>query len=107
MSDDNVQNEAVRKVVNALRKVIDPDVNINIVDMGFIYRVDVIDDNTVEIDYTLTTMGCPLADVIEQDILNTIKKELGVEAKLKLVWEPTWRLEFMSVDARIELGYPI
>ena len=93
-------------VISSLAKVIDPDLGINIVDMGFIYRVEIA-GNKVEVDYTLTTMGCPLADVIEGDIRKVIKKDFEIEVVLTLVWEPTWNLDFLSESARVELGYPI
>lgn len=94
------------EVIKSLAKVIDPEVNMNIIDMGFIYRVEV-KEEILEIDYTLTTMGCPLADVIEKDIISVIKKDHGIIPVLKLVWEPAWSLDFMSEIARLELGFPI
>jgi len=95
-----------KDIVNCLKKVIDPDVGINIIDMGFIYRVDIFDH--LEIDYTLTSMGCPLADVIEDDIRNNLKADFkDIAIKLNLVWEPAWHIDFLSEDARVELGYPI
>ena len=101
MKEKNREN-----IIASLSTVIDPELGINIIDMGFIYRVEIINEK-IEIDYTLTSMGCPLADVIEKDIKKIIKKDFNSEVVLKLVWEPTWKLDFLSESARVELGYPI
>lgn len=95
------------EVLDALRYVIDPEIGINIVDVGLVYRIDPKDD-VLEIDYTLTSPGCPLAETIEADIRRNVKEHLGVEAIVtNLVWTPPWNLDFMSEEARVELGYPI
>ena len=94
-------------VLESLRKVDDPEIGINIVDLGLIYRVDVLEDH-IEVDFTLTSPGCPLADVIEDDIRKIIESDHGItRVQTQIVWEPPWNLEFMSEEARLELGYPI
>lgn len=94
-------------VLESLKKVIDPEIGINIVDVGLIYRVDV-GDNKVEVDFTLTAPGCPLADTINEDILTVIREDHTIDDVVtNLVWSPPWSLEFMSEDARLDLGYPI
>ena len=86
----------------------DPEIGLNIVDVGLVYHVAVKDDASIEVEYTLTTPGCPLADVIEDDIRSILKEELKAEhVSLKLVWTPPWTIDFMSESARLELGYPI
>ncbi len=93
--------------LDALRKVIDPEIGINIVDVGLIYRVEASDD-AVEVDYTLTSPGCPLAEEIEADIRKYVGEVAGDrEVKTELVWSPPWNIDFMSEEARLELGYPI
>lgn len=93
--------------LDALRKVIDPEIGVNIVDVGLIYRVDV-SDEAVEVDYTLTSPGCPLAETIKQDIERYVGEAAdGLEVKVDLVWAPPWHIDFMSEEARLELGYPI
>ena len=109
----NIEEATIQEIREALllglKEVVDPEIHINIVDLGLIYRVDVATDkNKVEIDFTLTTPGCPLADVIEADILSAVKKVVAdIEVALELVWTPMWNADFMSEDARLELGFPI
>ena len=96
-------------ILESLKKVIDPEIGLNVVDVGLIYRVEVSDDQ-VEIDFTLTTPVCPLGDTIKNDILTVIREDQGVEGDnvvTNLVWNPPWSIEFMSEEARLELGYPI
>jgi metal-sulfur cluster biosynthetic enzyme len=94
-------------VLDALKHVIDPEIGINIVDVGLVYRVEPA-ENSVEVDYTLTAPGCPLAETIEQDIRNNISERLDVEEVVtNLVWNPPWSIDFMSEEARLDLGYPI
>lgn len=94
-------------VLDSLRKVQDPEIGINIVDLGLIYRIDVFDDHT-EVDFTLTSPGCPLADVIEGDIRGVLESDHSMtDVRTQIVWNPPWSLDFMSEEARLELGYPI
>jgi len=96
------------QVLDSLRKVYDPEIGVNIVDVGLVYRVEVFDDERVEIDFTLTSPGCPLADSIEADIKQTLKTDHNAEnVVLSLVWSPPWSIDFMSEEARLDLGYPI
>jgi metal-sulfur cluster biosynthetic enzyme len=89
-------------------KVIDPELGLNIVDVGLIYRIDVMDKDTVEIDFTLTAPGCPLAETINQDILTVVREDHNIKNVItNLVWSPPWSIEFLSEEARLELGYPI
>lgn len=96
-------------ILESLTKVIDPEIGLNIVDVGLIYRIDVSEDpRQIEVDFTLTSPGCPLGDTINNDILTVIREDHGIENVItNLVWNPPWSLEFMSEDARLELGYPI
>ncbi len=95
-------------IIDSLSKVSDPEIGLNIVDVGLIYHVKVKSDTSVEVEYTLTTPGCPLADVIENDIRSILKEDWNIEeVALKLVWTPPWSIDFMSESARLELGYPI
>lgn len=94
-------------VLDSLMKVIDPELNINIVDVGLIYRIDVFEDR-IEVDFTLTAPGCPLADTINEEIITVIREDHGVENVItNLVWSPPWTIEFLSEEARLDLGYPI
>lgn len=88
----------------ALKNVIDPELGINIVDLGLVYVVKV-EKGIVEIEMTLTSPGCPLAPIIDQLVkseVNALKGVKGIE--LKLVWDPPWSVEMIEESARVELG---
>ncbi len=95
-------------IKDALYDVIDPELNMNIVDLGLVYRAQVVDGNIAEVDFTLTYPGCPLGDMITDDIVNTIKKSTDVaDVVPRVVWSPPWDQNMMSENARLLLGYPI
>ncbi|MFB3166191.1 metal-sulfur cluster biosynthetic enzyme [Bacillus niacini] len=93
------------KVVEALKSVYDPELNINVVDLGLIYNIDVTDNNDVEVTMTLTTPGCPLHDSITRGVRYSIE---GIEETKKvevtLVWEPAWSPEKMTAEGLRLLG---
>jgi metal-sulfur cluster biosynthetic enzyme len=94
-----------KQVREQLKEVIDPELDINIVDLGLIYKVDVDEENNVDILMTLTTPGCPLHGVFDE----LVKKEVGKideigEIEVELTFEPRWSPEEMSDEARDELG---
>ena len=93
------------QIRDALRKVADPEVGANIVDLGLVYDVDVSDTNDVLVTMTLTSLGCPLGPVIVQEVTGAMSElpNLG-EVDVKLVWSPPWSPDMMSEDARDELG---
>lgn len=94
------------QVLQELKQVIDPELNINIVDLGLIYDV-LVDQKTgnVEITMTLTTPGCPLSFVFEEWVPTAVKKVEGVkDVRINLVWEPAWDPDKMSDDAKENLG---
>src|SRR3989338_8649567 len=93
-------------IINELKKVIDPELNINIVDLGLIYDIDIEQTSgNVVITMTLTTPGCPLSFVFEEWIPEAGKRVEGVkEVKINLVWEPPWNPDKLSDEAKEELG---
>ncbi len=92
---------SAKAVEDSLRQCMDPEIPINIVDMGLIYGIDVDDANNVNVKMTMTTRGCPLHDTLVQDATRYIKKVGGVgEVKVDVVWEPPWSMERMSKEAR-------
>jgi metal-sulfur cluster biosynthetic enzyme len=96
-----------QEALEALKEVIDPEMGINIVDLGLIYRLD-IGDKGVEVDFTLTYPGCPIGPEIHQAIVETLKEAASTDAvSANVVWEPLWGPERMSEEARLTLGYPI
>ena len=93
------------QVLEALKAVIDPELGINIVDLGLVYEVDISPDGLVHIEYTLTTMGCPIGPLIEQQMQSALVN-LGVtEVESELVLRPPWTPEMMSEEAKAALGY--
>jgi FeS assembly SUF system protein len=93
------------KVVHALRQVFDPEIPVNIYDLGLIYGIDIDDDNNVAIQMTLTAPGCPVAQTFPGTVENAVKAVEGVnDAKVELVWEPPWSRDNMSEAAKLELG---
>ena len=94
-------------ILDELRNILDPELQLSIVDLGLIYRVEVGKDR-IEIDYTLTTPGCPEGPIIEQEIRDTLEDITDIRnIRLNLVWEPMWGPEQMSEELRVSLGYPI
>ncbi len=93
------------QVLEALRSVIDPELGINIVDLGLVYDVDISPDGLVHIEYTLTAMGCPIGPMIEQ-MMQAALANLGVTAvESEMVLRPPWTPEMMSEEAKAALGY--
>ncbi|MBR2199651.1 MAG: DUF59 domain-containing protein [Bacteroidales bacterium] len=89
------------KIIDTLRTVYDPEIPVNVYDLGLIYKIDVDDDNNVAIDMTLTAPNCPIADDIFLDIKTKIEgiKEIK-SANINLVFEPVWTTDMMSEEAR-------
>lgn len=99
-------NEKEIQVREALEGVMDPELNISIVDLGLIYEIHDKPDNKLEIIMTLTTLGCPLFNVIERDIKNAVAP-LGYSienVEIELVFDPPWSMERMSESAKAMLG---
>lgn len=100
-----------KQVWDQLSKVIDPELDINIVDLGLIYEVKVVTSNTntrIYVIMTLTTPGCPLAGVINKMIKEAIAQIEGVEEtdiEIELVWDPPWTQEMMLEEAKLRLGF--
>jgi metal-sulfur cluster biosynthetic enzyme len=93
------------QVREKLRGVIDPELGISIIDLGLVYDVAVAQDGMCVITMTLTTIGCPLFDVIEKDIESKVKEIPEIrEVKTELTFDPPWTPEKMTEDAKIELG---
>src|SRR5437763_12494457 len=87
------------RVLEALKNVLDPELGINIVDLGLVYDVR-IDDDAVHITYTLTTMGCPIGPLIEEQMAGMLADVPGIErVDAEMVLRPPWAAEMMSVDA--------
>lgn len=89
----------------AMKEVYDPEIGVNIVDLGLVFDAVVDDSNNVEVIMTLTSMGCPLGPVIMSDIQRAVGSIEGAgEVGVRIVWSPPWSPEMMSEDAKDELG---
>ncbi len=96
------------EVKEALYDVIDPELNMNIVDLGLVYRAQVAEGNIAEVDFTLTSPLCPLADLIAADIVDKVKRLTdAAEVRVNVVWNPPWNENMMSENARLLMGFPI
>jgi metal-sulfur cluster biosynthetic enzyme len=88
-----------------LHTVIDPELNIPITDMGLIYSIEKI-DSTVHVIMTLTTIGCPLYDVIHDEIVDTLKKDSSIKnVEIELTFDPPWTPDMMTETAKMEVGF--
>jgi FeS assembly SUF system protein len=104
MSNEFLQKEEA--VVAALKTVYDPEIPVNIYDLGLIYNVDIDDEKNVRIDMTLTAPNCPAADYIVEDVRMKVEAVEGVRnVEVNLVFEPEWDKDMMSEEARLELGF--
>ncbi|RAN63485.1 aromatic ring hydroxylase [Dolosigranulum pigrum] len=111
MSEENATwtdadiEQVKKKVMQAMETVIDPELGIDIVNLGLVYEVNVFNGGYCEIKITLTTMGCPLADVIIGDIIGVVREIPEInDVDVKLVWYPAWDTSRMTRYARIALG---
>ena len=93
------------KIVEMIKTVYDPEIPVNIYDLGLIYRIEVKDDFVVDIDMTLTAPTCPAADFMMEDVRMKVEGIEGVTAvNLNLVFEPEWNQDLMTEEAKLELG---
>ena len=93
------------KIIEEIKKIYDPEIPVNIYELGLIYRLEVHENNKVNIDMTLTSPNCPVAESLPKQVKETIMKVAGVsDVDLKLVWEPPWTKDKMSEAAKLELN---
>ena len=93
------------KIIQEIKKIYDPEIPVNIYELGLIYKLEVDDKNKVNIDMTLTSPNCPVAESLPNQVKETIIKIVGVsDVDLKLVWEPPWTKDKMSEAAKLELN---
>ena len=98
-------NDIKNKIINEIKKIFDPEIPVNIYELGLIYKIEVDDKNKVNIDMTLTSPNCPVAESLPNEVKEGIKKVEGVsEVNLNLVWEPPWDKDKMSEAAKLELN---
>jgi FeS assembly SUF system protein len=94
------------KIVSMLKTVYDPEIPVNIYELGLIYRIEVKEDDAVEIDMTLTAPNCPAADFLMEDVKQKVESIPEVsKLDLNLVFEPEWSQDLMTEEAKLELGF--
>ncbi len=98
--------EIEKNIVKALKNVYDPEIPVNIYDLGLIYEIKVGEEGKVEVTMTLTAPNCPMADDLLDDVHNSVKDVPGVtDVTVKLTFEPEWDKDMMSEEAKLELGF--
>ena len=93
------------KVIEVIKKIYDPEIPVNIYDLGLIYKIEVENENKVNVDMTLTSPNCPVAESLPKEVKDNIMKIDGIsDVNLNLVWEPPWDKDKMSEAAKLELN---
>lgn len=105
-SQEPVDRDAVRaRVIAALKEIFDPELPVNIYDLGLIYSVDVDDAAVVEVKMTLTTPACPVAQTFPGTVESVVREVEGVTAaQVELVWDPPWCADSLSMEVKLQLG---
>ena len=93
------------KIIQEIKKIYDPEIPVNIYELGLIYKIEINKENKVKIDMTLTTPNCPVAESLPKEVKESIMKIDGIkEVDLNLVWDPPWDKTMMSEAAKLELN---
>lgn len=93
------------QIIGQLSQIFDPEIPVNIYELGLIYKIDVHDDNAVTVDMTLTSPNCPVAESLPMEVQHKVEAVEGVKAcEVKIVWEPMWHPSMMTEEAQLELG---
>ena len=104
--DNDTKLKIEEKIVDMLKTVYDPEIPVNVYDLGLIYKIDLQDSGEVVIYMTLTAPNCPAADFIMEDIRQKIESVDGItSAQINLVFEPEWDKDMMTEEAKLELGF--
>ena len=98
-------SELKEKVISEIKKIYDPEIPVNIYELGLIYKVEIDEKNKVKVEMTLTSPNCPVAESLPNNVKENIMKVEGVaDVDLKLVWDPPWDKDKMSEAAKLELN---
>ena len=102
---NRLMSDIKNKVIEEIKKIFDPEIPVNIYELGLIYKIEVDEKNKVNIDMTLTSPNCPVAESLPNEVKDNIKKVEGVsDVNLNVVWEPPWDKDKMSEAAKLELN---
>ena len=105
VSNRNKMSELKEKIVSEIKKIYDPEIPVNIYELGLIYKIEIDDKNKVEVEMTLTSPNCPVAESLPKMVKDNILSVEGVsDVDLKLVWSPPWTKDKMSEAAKLELN---
>lgn len=105
MKEEKNYTELESSIVKALKNVYDPEIPVNVYDLGLIYEIKVKSDSEVEITMTLTAPNCPMADIVLNDVETYVKDVKGIEkVNVILTFDPPWDKDLLSEEARLELG---
>lgn len=103
--DSTTQSFQIDKVQNVLKSILDPEIGLNVVDLGLIYSINLDPGQKLRIDMTLTTSGCPMGEYILKDVQGKLEHEFpDYKPQINLVWEPKWNAEMISSDGLKFLG---
>ena len=98
-------SELKNKIIAEIKKIYDPEIPVNIYELGLIYKIDISDEKKVNIEMTLTSPNCPVAESLPKMVKdNVLKIEEVSNVDLKLVWSPPWTKDMMSEEAKLELN---
>ena len=98
--------ELENKIVDMLKTIYDPEIPVDVYELGLIYEVKISPENNVEIDMTLTSPNCPVAETMPKEVEEKVASVEGVAScKVNIVFEPTWDKDMMSEEAKLELGF--
>ena len=98
-------SELKEKIVSEIKKIYDPEIPVNIYELGLIYKIEIDDTNKVEVEMTLTSPNCPVAESLPKMVKDNILKIEGIsDVDLNLVWDPPWTKDKMSEAAKLELN---
>jgi FeS assembly SUF system protein len=108
--EDDMDKEAIKKleenIIVSLKEIYDPEIPVDIFELGLIYEVKIKKDGIVEVDMTLTSPNCPVAESLPIDVKNKVESVFGVtEATVNIVFDPPWEKDMMSEEAQLELGF--
>jgi FeS assembly SUF system protein len=102
---DQTMPDLETRIVESLRTIYDPEIPVNVYDLGLIYQINIDEANKVDVKMTLTAPNCPAAGILPGQVEGAVKSTEGVsEANVEIVWEPQWGRDMMSMGAALELG---
>ena len=105
VSSRKKMSELKNKIVAEIKKIYDPEIPVNIYELGLIYKIDIKQENKVDIEMTLTSPNCPVAESLPKEVEDKVGEVHGVEtSKVNIVFDPPWDKDMMSEEAKLDLG---